>query len=337
MLVLGIESSCDECAVSVVKDGKTILASEVATQIDFHKPYNGVVPELASRLHVEWITPVYRTALEKAGVRPQDLDGIAVTARPGLVGSLLVGVTFAKALAFALDKPLVGVDHILAHLYAPQLQFDIPYPFLGLLVSGGHSLITVVRGFDEVEVLGTTIDDAVGEAFDKVAKFYNLGYPGGKVVDQLASRGDAKAYHFPKPTLYKGEHPYDVSYSGLKTAVANQKDKFLRPGFEPNLENLCASFQKTAVDILLVKLFKAAADTGLKRIVAGGGVAANSYLRATLQAKKEFEVYYPSFDLCSDNAAMIAGIGYHYLQRGDRADASLVAESRVARFKRPYP
>jgi N6-L-threonylcarbamoyladenine synthase len=337
MIVLGIESSCDECAVSLVQDGRTILSSVINTQIEHHKPYNGVVPELASRLHVEAITGVYRQALAEAGVGPDGFDAIAVTNRPGLVGSLLVGVSFAKALAFATGKPLVGVDHILAHLYACQLEQPLDYPHIGLLVSGGHTLLALVRGFDDIEVLGTTIDDAVGEAFDKVAKFYGLGYPGGKAVDDRARLGDPASFRFPQSRLDKGSHPFDVSYSGLKTAVINQKDQFLADGAEPTLENLCASFQKAAVDVLVKKLKAVVKTTGVTRVVAGGGVAANSYLRASLLRQRGWTVAYPSLALCTDNAAMVAGWAYHALARGDRAGFDLNAESRVPRFKRKYP
>lgn len=337
MTVLGIESSCDECAASVVKGGRIILSSVIATQIEDHKPYNGVVPELASRLHAEAITGVFRRAMADAGVDKSQIDAIAVTAKPGLIGSLLVGVSFAKGLALAWDKPLVGVDHILAHLYAPRLEADIPYPHLGLLVSGGHTLITVVRDFDQIEVLGTTIDDAVGEAFDKVAKFYGLGYPGGKIVDDTAQGGDPEAFHFPLCRLDKGNHPYDVSYSGLKTAVINQKNRFHKEGAGDSLADLCASFQKTAVDILLSRVKKAVKDTGIKTVVAAGGVAANSYLRKTLSERTGWKVYYPSLSLCTDNAAMVAGIGYHYWKNGNLAGPELNAESRVSRFKHRYP
>lgn len=333
MNVLGIESSCDECAVSLVRDGKEILSNVVFSQIEDHKVFEGVVPELASRLHVEAIVPAYRLALNQSGLKSSDIDGIAVAIQPGLVGSLLVGVNFAKSLAQSLGKPLIGVDHIVAHLYAPHLEYSISYPYLGLLVSGGHSMIVKVLRFDQMEVLGASIDDACGEAFDKVAKFYGLGYPGGKAIDDMAKMGDPTAFLFPKPSLYKGAHTYDVSYSGLKTAVTAQRAKFLRPGREDNLPNLLASFQKTAIDLLLIKLKKAVQDTGITRVVAGGGVAANSYLRATLKEQKGWLVYYPSIDLCTDNGAMIAGLGYHYLHSGISHTLDLSVRSRVPGFK----
>jgi len=337
MTVLGIESSCDECAVALVRDGRVILSSVINSQIEHHKPYDGVVPELASRLHVEAIASVYRQALAEAGLSPSGIDAVAVTNRPGLVGSLLVGLSFAKGLAFSLGVPLIGVDHILAHLYAPQLEGEVEYPHVGLLVSGGHTLLALVKAFDDIEVLGTTIDDAVGEAFDKIAKFYGLGYPGGKAVDEKAQHGDAAAFAFPQSRLDKGSHPFDVSYSGLKTAVINQKERFLRPGAQPTLENICASFQKSAVDLLVKKLKAVVRSTGVTRVVAGGGVAANSYLRAELSRNQGWQIRYPSLDLCTDNAAMIAGWAYPALARGDQDAWSLNAESRVPRFKKRYP
>ncbi|MBB6479043.1 tRNA (adenosine(37)-N6)-threonylcarbamoyltransferase complex transferase subunit TsaD [Spirochaeta isovalerica] len=337
MLVLGIESSCDECSVAVVEDGKRILSNVIATQIDLHKPFNGVVPEIASRLHTEWIYPVVEESLAEAGVSVDQIDGIAVTNRPGLVGSLLVGLSFAKGLAWSLNIPFVGVDHIRAHLYAPHLEYEIEYPYIGLLVSGGHTIISKVSGFDDVEVLGTTIDDACGEAFDKVAKFYNFGYPGGVIIDKMSEKGDPKAFSFPKPNLHKGDHTYDVSYSGLKTAVINQLDQFHNEGYEKSPENIAASFQKTAIDILIKRLKKAVKNTGLTRVVAGGGVTANSYFRKAISSIYGIEAYYPSLKLCTDNGAMIAAIGYHYLKKGDVSDLTVNAMARVASFKRKYP
>lgn len=342
MKVLGIESSCDECAAAVVEDGKSIRSNVVATQIPFHEVYNGVVPEIASRKHTEWISGVVKTALSDAGCTPADIDGVAATAQPGLLGSLLVGLSFGKAFAYSLDRPFIAVDHMLAHLYAPMLSETVEYPFLGLLVSGGHSIICKVDDFDVITVLGTTIDDAVGEAFDKVAKFYGFGYPGGVYIDKLAKRGDSGAFKFPLPNLHKGEHRYDVSYSGLKTAVINQIEQFRqidaegRPA-ELSPENIAASFQKTAIDILLRSLFRAVEDTGLTTVVSGGGVAANSYLRQCLAERKDLRCLFPPLDLCGDNGAMVAGLGYQYLARGDRSPWTVTASARVKAFKRRYP
>lgn len=334
MLVLGIESSCDECAAAVVRDGRRVLSDVVATQIPLHEQYQGVVPEIASRTHLEWISGVVRRALEEAGLRPVELDGIAATARPGLVGSLLVGLSFAKGMAYALDKPFLAVNHILAHLYAPQLEEEIPYPFLGLLVSGGHSIIARVEDFDRIEVLGTTIDDAAGEAFDKVSKHYGFGYPGGLAIDRLAEKGDPLAFRFPKPHLYKGSHPYDVSYSGLKTAAIRQLEQYRRPDAAASPENIAASFRKAAVDILVDRLLRAAEDTGLRRIVAGGGVAANSYLRARLAERPGLEMHFPPLRLCGDNGAMIAGLAARHFERGESSGFDTGVAARVPLYRR---
>ncbi len=337
MTVLGVETSCDECAAAVVEDGRRILSEVVASQIDDHRPFYGVVPEIASRRHIETISGVVEQALDNARIEAVRLDGLAVTYQPGLIGSLLVGLSYSKALAFALDKPLVGVDHILAHLYAPHLESEISYPYIGLLVSGGHTLIARVESFDSMRVLGATIDDACGEAFDKVAKHYDLGFPGGVAIDRLSQHGSPQAFRFPWPSLHKGDHPYDVSYSGLKTAVVNQLDQFWNRDFEKSKENIAASFQATAIDILVDRTLKAARATHLRRIVVGGGVAANSYLRRRLTEQTEFEVIFPSLRLCTDNAAMVAGLGCQLLARGDRSDLDLNAQARVKGLRRIYP
>jgi N6-L-threonylcarbamoyladenine synthase len=340
MTVLGIETSCDECAAAVVEDGKQILSNVVATQIPFHREFAGVVPEIASRKHTEWIYGVVEEALAKAGKTAGDIDGVAATARPGLQGSLLVGLTFAKAFAWARRIPFLACDHILAHLYAARLSGnDPPYPYIGLIVSGGHTIICLVRDFDSVEVLGTTVDDAVGEAFDKVAKHYGLGYPGGIHIDEAARGGDDTVFAFPMPNLYKGEHRYDLSYSGLKTAAVNQLEQFRRKGRagEVNIRDLAASFQKTAVEILLRALFRACRETGINTVVSGGGVAANSYLRSRLEQRGALNCIFPPKELCGDNGAMVAGLAYRYFERGDSSPLSANAEARVSEFKRRYP
>ncbi|MCL2215036.1 MAG: tRNA (adenosine(37)-N6)-threonylcarbamoyltransferase complex transferase subunit TsaD [Treponema sp.] len=349
MRVLGIETSCDECAAAVVENGEIILSNIVMTQIPFHAPWSGVVPEIASRKHIEWIYAVAKEAIEKAGLSVESINAVAVTSSPGLLGSLLVGLTFAKAFAWARNIPYIAVDHMLAHLYAPRLmtdlsnsQFPVPiqksgYPFLGLLVSGGHTIICKADNFDDITVLGTTIDDAVGEAFDKVAKYYSFGYPGGTVIDKMANYGNSEAFHFPMPSLHKGDHRYDVSYSGLKNAVINQLDLFKKKKNPHTNEDIAASFQKTAVDILLRALFNAAEDTGLTTIVAGGGVAANSYLRSRLSRQTHLHCIFPPIELCGDNGAMIAGIGYQYLARGETSPLNLTASAKVSGFKKKYP
>jgi len=345
MKILGIETSCDECAAAVVEDGKKVLSNIIATQIPFHKPFNGVVPEIASRKHTEWIYDVVKEALDKAGLVPGDIDAVAVTNQPGLLGSLIVGLSFAKAFAWAKHIPLIAVDHMLAHLYASQLATDaaslhdneaLAYPFLGLLVSGGHSIICRADSFDEITVLGATIDDAAGEAFDKVAKHYNFGYPGGLAIDRMAQNGDSGAFRFPLPSLHKGPHRCDVSYSGLKNAVINQLDLF-RVKKDAGPEDIAASFQKTAVEILLRALLNAVQDSGLTGIAAGGGVAANSYLRSRLAEQRELHCVFPPPEFCGDNGAMIAGIAFHYLSRGDRSPLSITASARVEGFKKKYP
>ncbi|MBR4630563.1 MAG: tRNA (adenosine(37)-N6)-threonylcarbamoyltransferase complex transferase subunit TsaD [Treponema sp.] len=335
MRVLGIESSCDETACAIVEDGKKIISNVVATQIPFHQVYKGVVPEIASRKHAEWILPVVRQALKEADMTVNDIDAVAATNRPGLMGSLLVGLTFGKTLAWTIKKPFIAVNHMLGHMYAAHLSNEIQYPYLGLLVSGGHSIIAKVNGFDDLEVLGTTIDDSVGEAFDKVSKFYGLGYPGGVVIDRLSQNGDPKSFSFPVAKLDKGDdHRYDISFSGLKTAVIHQADMFLKKGYEKTNENICAAFQETACKTLLSRLFRAVEDTGLTTVVAGGGVAANSRLRALLAERKDLNCIFPPLKLCGDNGAMIAGVAYHFLLRGDRSDIETTACARIPQFKR---
>ncbi|MCL2044561.1 MAG: tRNA (adenosine(37)-N6)-threonylcarbamoyltransferase complex transferase subunit TsaD [Treponema sp.] len=350
MKILGIETSCDECAAAVVANGKTVLSNVVATQIPFHAPYSGVVPEIASRKHTEWIYSVVKEALNNAGLKPHDIDAVAATSRPGLLGSLLVGLSFAKAFAWSRNIPFIAVDHMIAHLYASQLSFagkethvsePLTYPFLGLLVSGGHTIICRADAFDDITVLGTTIDDAAGEAFDKVAKHYNFGYPGGVIIDRMAQNGDSMAFRFPIPSFHKKKgHRYDVSYSGLKNAVINQLDRFRVKDGEIKPEDIAASFQKTAVDILLRALFNAAEDSGLTSIAAGGGVTANSYLRACLAQKlatqrwRGLRCVFPPPELCGDNGAMIAGLAWHYLVRGNRSPLSESASARVEGFKK---
>jgi N6-L-threonylcarbamoyladenine synthase len=348
--ILGIESSCDECAASVVEDGKKILSNVVATQIPFHASFQGVVPEIASRKHTEWIYRVVREALDQAGLNGGGVDGVAVTACPGLLGSLLVGLSFAKAFAWARNIPFIAVNHMLAHLYASQLETGgdgpVEYPFLGLLVSGGHSIICRAESFDRITVLGATTDDAVGEAFDKVSKHYGFGYPGGAAMDKLAREGDEGVFNFPLPSLKPDagvDHRCDLSYSGLKTAAINQLEQFRvkpsRAGGEA--ADIAASFQKTAVEILLRSLLRAAEDTGLTTVVSGGGVAANSRLRSRLSepvvlggCSQRLRALFPPPELCGDNGAMVAGIGYQYLVRGESSLFTAAPSARVQGFKR---
>ncbi|MFP4703393.1 MAG: tRNA (adenosine(37)-N6)-threonylcarbamoyltransferase complex transferase subunit TsaD [Spirochaetaceae bacterium] len=333
MKILGIETSCDECSVAVVEDGRRLIAQRIASQVAYHAPYSGVVPEIASRKHAEWILDVYRRTLADAGLSSVDLDGVAVTTRPGLTGSLVVGLSFAKALAMSLDIPLVGVNHILAHLYAPHLEYRIDYPYLGLLVSGGHTLIARVDEAERIEVLGTTVDDACGEAFDKVAKFLDLGYPGGVAIDRLARRGSPQAFSFPLAVVDSGPGRYDVSYSGLKTAVAGQRERFRDRRFEETPENIAASFEKAAVETVVLQVERAAADTGVDTLVVGGGVAANTYLRRRLGGRQDLRAVFPSMELCTDNGAMIAGLGYRYLKDGRGDPLTIGVSARVAGYR----
>ena len=336
MKVLGIETSCDECSAAIVEDGHTILSNVIATQIELHKPYEGVVPELASRLHTEWISQVVQSALDRAQLLSKDIDAVAVTNRPGLLGSLLVGLSFAKGYSASLQVPFITIDHIRAHLFASQIEAPLAYPYLGVLVAGGHPVLCKVLDYDEIEVLGTAIDDAIGEAFDKVAKHYGMGYPGGVAIDNLAKKGNPLAFLFPGPTLKEKHRIYDISYSGLKTAAINQLDMFWDQSSEKSLENIAASFQRTAVNMLVKRIRLALQETGLKRISAGGGVAANSYLRSELKKFEEggYEVSFPSLKLCTDNGAMIAALAYQYLKDGKRSEYSESASARVTAFKK---
>ncbi len=331
-LVLGIESSCDETAVALLQDGHKLLASEISSQIKEHARFGGVVPEVASRQHLAALFPLVDRALEQAQVSLEQVDAIAVTRAPGLIGALLVGLSGAKALAYSLDIPLVGVNHLEAHLWAPSLLEQPPsLPFLGLIVSGGHTALYRVKGPGRFELLGNTRDDAVGEAYDKVAKLLGLGYPGGVVIDRLAAQGNPKAIDFPRALPRKDT--LDFSFSGLKTAVRQYVEK--HPPTENDLPDLCASFQEAAVDALLRKSLLALKKTGLKHWVIAGGVAANSRLREKAKQLAEqagVELFVPPPILCTDNAAMVAAVGYERLKRGERDDLRLNARAHESIF-----
>ncbi len=330
MIVLGIESSCDETAAALVRDGNTILASVVASQEEIHHRYGGVVPELASRRHLEAIVPVMRETLSQAGVGLAAIDGVAATRGPGLIGSLLVGFSFAKALAFALQVPWVGVNHLEAHIHALFLEaHPPPFPFVALLVSGGHTGLYFVRSFMGMELLGQTRDDAAGEAFDKVAKMLALGYPGGAVIDRIARQGDPNRIRFPRPYIEKDS--CDFSFSGIKTAVGRYIRE--RPDSSPeHVADIAAGFQEAVVDVLVYKLIRAARWKECRRVALAGGVAANSRLRERLlqaASAEGVEVYLPSPRLCGDNAAMVAALGCRLLAAGKRAGLEDDVFSRV--------
>ena len=318
-VVLAIETSCDETAASVVMGGNDVLSSIVSSQIDIHARFGGVVPEVASRAHMEALIPVVNSAVEEAGILPQRIDAVAATAGPGLIGALLVGVSAAKALSLVWDKPFIGINHLEAHLYAgllddPTLQF----PLVVLLVSGGHTMIIEMRGHGDYTILGRTIDDAAGEAYDKVARYLTLGYPGGPIIDRIAGDGNPTAVDFPRAMMHDG---LDVSFSGLKTSVINYVRK------NPTVSNtdIAASFQAAVVDVLCAKTIKAAQQVGAKGIVLGGGVSANSALRAQMTERGNaagFRVALPSRAMCTDNAAMIAAAAWHRLKSDGPMDLS---------------
>ena len=329
MKVLGIETSCDETAAAVVEDGRRALSDVVATQIELHRKWGGVVPELASRNHVMQVLPVVDEALAKAGVGPDALDGIAVTSGPGLVGALLVGVQVAKALSLSWEKPLVGVNHLEGHLLASFLSERPPaFPFLGLVVSGGHTSLYAAEDFGRYRLLGATRDDAAGEAFDKGAKLLGLPYPGGVAIDQLSKQGDPRAVRFPRAIVRGSE--LDFSFSGLKTALLHHVKRHGVPDGQ-GLADLCASYQEAIVGALVHKLFRAARSLQRERIVLSGGVAANGRLRAAVAERaaeyEGVEVFLPPPKLCTDNAAMIAVAGTQALLRGERQGLHLDADA----------
>ena len=333
IIILGIESSCDDTSAAVLKN-EAILSNEIAGQ-QVHQAYGGVVPELASRAHQQNIIPVVDTALKKAGITKNDIDAIAFTRGPGLMGSLIVGTSFAKAFSLALDIPMVEVNHMKAHILAHFIDDDSKekpnFPFLCLTVSGGHTQLVVVNDFDDMEVVGTTRDDAAGEAFDKTAKLLGLPYPGGPLIDKYAQLGNPSAYSFTKPSV----DGFDFSFSGLKTNVLQFLQKQLKqnPSFiEENLNDICASIQSTIIDVLFDKLILAAVDFNIHEIAIAGGVSANSGLRNRLISEGEkhrWKVHIPKFEYCTDNAAMIAIAGrYNYLS-GIFADQSISAKARM--------
>jgi N6-L-threonylcarbamoyladenine synthase len=328
VLILGVETSCDDTAAAVLRDGRTILANVVSSQDLVHGPYGGVVPELASRRHIENILPVVDDALRQAGVGLRDLHGMAVTYGPGLVGSLLVGLSMIKGIAFRWRIPYVGVNHLEAHLLAIQLEHEVSFPYIALLASGGHTLLYCVTDFGQYVHLGGTRDDAAGEAFDKVAKMMRLGYPGGRIIDNLARSGDPEAIRFPRARLKRGS--YEFSFSGIKTSVLHYLKSHGESEWKDHVPDIAASFQEAVVDMLVKPTIQAATDCRVSRIVLAGGVAANSRLRAKMAERANaggLKVYFPAPKFCTDNGAMIALAGYHALKRGRRDGFQLNADA----------
>lgn len=308
MYILGIETSCDETGVAIYKEGEGILSNLVSSQVELHCEWGGIYPELAAREHTKNIIPVLDKSLKDANISLKDIDGIAITVSPGLIVSLVIGVSVAKALSWVYDKPLIPVHHIEAHIFAIELVEKVEYPFIALVVSGGHTELYIINGFEDYKYLGGTLDDAVGEAYDKVARLLNLGYPGGPIIDKLAKRGK-EIIQLPRPLLKKGDkHKYNFSFSGLKTAVLNtvQKELYKR-------EDIAHSFQEATTDVLIKKTLKAVEEFNIRNIVVAGGVSANSRLREKfkkIEKKYKLKVYFPPLNLCTDNGAMVAYTGY---------------------------
>ena len=327
MNILAVESSCDETAVAIVRDGRKVLTDCIASQVDLHRIYGGVVPEIASRKHIEAIYGLADQALEKAGLTRTDIDAVAVTYAPGLIGAVLVGVNFAKAAALALNKPLIPVHHIRGHIAANYLAYpELEPPFLCLVVSGGHTMIVDVRDYTRMEILGTTLDDAAGECFDKVGRVIGMPYPGGAAVDRAAQSGDAHKYVLPRSK--PGANPYDMSFSGLKTAALNLIHHAEQVGEALDIPSLCASFSAAVSDTRVPRVELALKETGCRKLAVAGGVAANSRIRRDLTAAAEklgVQIYMPPLSLCGDNGAMIGAQAYYEFLAGNVADMGLNA------------
>ena len=327
MNILAVESSCDETAVAIVRDGRQVLTDCIASQVDLHRLYGGVVPEIASRKHIEAIYGLADQALENAGMTRRDIDAVAVTYAPGLIGAVLVGVNFAKAAAFAMDKPLIPVHHIRGHIAANYLAYpELEPPFLCLVVSGGHTMIVEVKDYTDMNILGTSLDDAAGECFDKVARVLGMPYPGGAALDKASQQGDDTKYSLPRSK--PGENPYNMSFSGLKTAALNLIHHAQQVGEEIDVPSLCASFSAAVSDTLVPRMVMAMEQTGYRKVAVAGGVAANSRIRRdilTAAAKLGAQVYMPPLSLCGDNGAMIGAQAYYEYLAGNTADMSLNA------------
>lgn len=327
MNILAVESSCDETAVAIVRDGRQILTDCIASQVELHRIYGGVVPEIASRMHIEAIYALADQALAQAQLTRDQIDAVAVTYAPGLIGAVLVGVNFAKAAALSMGKPLIPVHHIRGHIAANYLAYpELKPPFLCLVVSGGHTMIVDVKDYTDMEILGTTLDDAAGECFDKVGRVLGMPYPGGAALDKAAQRGDATKYQLPRSK--PGANPYDMSFSGLKTAALNLIHHAEQVGEALDVDSLCASFTEAVSDTLVPRVVRALEQTGRDKLAVAGGVAANSKIRADIMAAAEMlgaKVYLPPLKLCGDNGAMIGAQAYYEYQAGNVADMSLNA------------
>lgn len=329
--IMAIESSCDETSVAVVKNGREVISNVISSQIDMHKKFGGVVPEVASRMHLEVINNIVREALDEAKITIEEIDAIAVTKGPGLVGALLVGISEAKGLSYACKKPLIGVNHMKGHICAALITHkELEPPFICLLVSGGHTYLVHVKGYNDMEVIGKTIDDACGEAYDKVARCLGMNYPGGPEVEKLAKLGNEEAIDFPRVMLDKNS--YNFSFSGLKTAVLNYLNSKKQKNEEISIEDVCASFQRAVFDVLIYKTERLMKEKNLDKLVVSGGVSANNTLRAEIEKmceKNNFKSYFPSKILCTDNAAMIASSGYYEYISGVRSDLTLNVEPNL--------
>ena len=327
MNILAVESSCDETAVAIVRDGREVLTDCIASQVALHREYGGVVPEIASRKHIEAIYALADQALKNAGLTRSDIDAVAVTYAPGLIGAVLVGVNFAKAAAMALDKPLIPVHHIRGHIAANYIAYpELEPPFLCLVVSGGHTMIIEVKDYTDMRILGTTLDDAAGECFDKVGRVLGMPYPGGAALDKSAQQGDESKYHL--PVAKPGENPYNMGFSGLKTATLNLIHHAQQVGEELDIPSLCASFTAAVSETLVPRVVRALEETGYKKVAVAGGVAANSRIRKDiLEAADKLgaKVYMPPLSLCGDNGAMIGAQAYYEYLAGNTADMSLNA------------
>ena len=328
MLILGIDTSCDDTSLAIIDDRRNILAQVVSSQVDLHKAFGGVVPEIASRKHVELIDSLFDEVLLSAGIASADLDLISVTNGPGLIGAVLIGLCFAKGLALALHKPLIGVNHVEAHAMSIFLEKEIEFPFIALVVSGGHTIILLIEEPCRYRVLGTTRDDAAGEAFDKIAKYLNLGYPGGRIIEEYAQKGQKDYVTFPRPMIDSAN--YDFSFSGLKTAFINYTKK--NEIDDSNLAHVLASFQEAAFDVLAFKTLAAAKKHSVKRVVVGGGVASNGRLREVFTergSQEGIEALFSSPQFCTDNGAMVAALGHFYFQKGITSSLDIKGYSRM--------